>query len=285
MGDIFTNTPIIEFNAESTNYPKFRINYEPKRHTYHYHNMILVLYVNDNENMDTAIDADEIFHYYELTNDIDYILRSLQLPFSFLLIDLDVHKPQYVAHLVIQQYDTHTYKQITNPVTGTVNILMEPFAKGDGCVGWLKPGKIYSYSLDAKVISVWQYDDKADISGVPPFYISYGDFANFVIDEKRNNLGASHAQYGRFLLEILKQNLTIIKPIVETVGETRDALIIYNHSVMSSIQLCQFTPTEYILHNTLVKFYLLIYAEHRFENRHAIVEFLEKTLVETDTNA
>jgi len=258
---------IMQFNTETIDYPKFTIN--ANNYTVINNDIMIVVFNNefDRNTWDTQIDA--IIKYYGQTQDIQYILEFVAVPFSFLLVDLNVHKPQYNAYFVIQQFDTKCYYEMpdmsivnsaTNATTNGPN--NETMQKGK-C---LNRGEIHCYSLGTMVMSRWQYDSPMTINTSPPFYITVPDFFNFIADEKQNNPD-TFANYGHFLLDICKRGVCDGGPLM------------YNYGIKCAIDLCAFPIDQYVMSSSLVKFYLLVFPESRFTERVAIIEFMEKTLL------
>jgi hypothetical protein len=215
---------------------------------------------------------DNIINYYKEIQDIKYIIHYLDVPFSFLLIDLNIYRPQYKIYLVIQSYDCNIYYK-SGDNGGIIEISMQASMESSIAKGVmsnentvLKWGKIHLFTLNEKVKSQWKYNDAdvMDISYSPPFYISHHDFFNFVTGEKGSG---APAHYCRVLLDILLSVSSL--PLSE-----QNSAILYNYRVDEVIKSCKFTLKEYNANVTLIKFYLLIYHEWRFTEKHTIVDFL-----------
>jgi hypothetical protein len=249
MDENATTNTLIKFNTEtSINQPKFELG--DGVITFQYDHISLTIFDNLLTTFDETID--NIIKMYKITNDIEYITRTMVIPFSFLLVDLDIHKPQYTAFFVVQPFDSANY-YIDNytivrnyaDVLGTV--------KGE----LLMRGKIFVFTLDAKAISQWQFNlDKTMVVHIPPvFYITENDFYNYLDDG-----GKSAA---KFLSDILQKCATIDDPIL------------YNYCVEHAIHReAKFAISDYMVKQTLVAFYLLVYPVLRFNKR---TEILEKT--------
>ena len=207
-----------------------------------------------------------IIENYVLTDNLQYSIKYLDIPFSFLLIDLNIHKTFYNFYFVIQSFDPQNYYLDNNTIHKNSTILLNNIS--------LEKGMIHSFTLDQKVLSMWKYQEtnKYCIYNPPPFYISYMDFINFIIDEKKNNLHLPN-DYGIFLLNILNEfnNIEIDKNINKTI-------LLYNYNIENNINKCVFVFDNYIINNTLIKFYLLIYPHSRFIDRKQIIEYMTKLL-------
>jgi hypothetical protein len=113
----------------------------------------------------------------------------------------------------------------------------------------------------------------------PPFYILPQDFFNFIIDEKQNNSNNISVLYGDFLLNILKHRNMVMNMMIDA-GEMDDMNnISYNYQVKKDIMMIHFDEKYYNSNHTLIKFYLLIHHETRFNQRNEIVDNLEKLML------
>jgi hypothetical protein len=261
--------PIITFNVDSHNYPKFEIHNNP--HIFIVDDIKIIIFTELVECIQWTTIINSIINYYNEIQDIHYIMQYLDVPFSFLLIDLNIYRPQYKIFLVIQSYDYNIYYKSYS--SGSMEISMKPSMEGsimkkvvsnENTV--LKWGKIHLFTLNEKVKSQWKYNetDIVDISYSPPFYITHNDFFNFVTSEKING---APVHYCRILLDILLSVSSL--PLSE-----QYSAILYNYGVDQGIKSCKFSLDEYNANVTLIKFYLLIYHELRFTERYTIIDFL-----------
>lgn len=256
-------TTIMQFNTETIDYPKFSIS--GNNYAVINNDVSIIIFNNgiDASKWDTQINA--IIKYYGQTQDIQYILEFVSVPFSFLLVDLNIHKPQYNAYFVIQKFDINSYYQMPDMsiIIGDNN----GNNNGNNIKGvCLNRGEIHCYSLGTMVMSKWQCESPMIINTPPPFYITVPDFFNFIADEKQNN-PEIFAGYGHFLLDILK-----------SANNLNTDPLMYNYAIQRAIDLAQFPLDQYVMSSTLVKFYLLVFPESRFTERNTIIEFMEKTL-------
>ena len=253
-------SPLIKFNTDfSINQPKFELCDAGSR-TIQIDQISLSIFDGDAATATTTA-AETIIDLYKTTNDVEYITRTMVVPFTFLLVDLDIHKPQYTAFFVVQPFDCANYsvtadllvtKSATTATTATENV------KGD----LLMRGAIYGFTLDAKAISQWEFNRVRwmPVHVPPPFYITENDFYNYLEDAR----GGGDNTAAKFLSDILQQFATINEGVL------------YNYSVERAIREdAKFTIADYIQKQTLVAFYLLVYPVLRFEKRR---EIAEKTL-------
>jgi hypothetical protein len=249
---------IIDFNTETINYPKFEIY---NKNNIFKINDIIILIIGDIQDInDICKNINIIIDQYELIEDLQFITKYLDFQYSFILIDLNIHKPQYKIFLVIKQYDIYNY-YLTNDMKILVN------TGNNSGIKLLKPNNIHLFTLDYKVLSLWKYEenDTYNINSFIKTNIIYNDFCIFIVKEYEI---IDYYNYGVFLLDILKSNLIYDTPIL------------YNYNVEKCINNCKFSINEYITNEILINSYLLIDLEQRFIERYNIINFINSLKTE-----
>jgi hypothetical protein len=245
---------LIKFNTESTtNCPKFELK-NGLRTIQHDEISLTILSQNSSDqttNTDDSIIGD-IISFYKMTGNPEFITQNMVIPFSFLLVDLNVHKPQYSAFIFIQPYEMTTF-YIDNMESSIVTISAN--VKGDSS-RILQPGKIFVFALDAKAIAYWKLDYVAIIGTPPPFYVSVTDFYTMLETDGMTQTDSD------FLLNVLVQVGTAI---------TNHPLY-YNYRVTQLLQSgSRFQQDNYLKRHRILQYYLLIHPFERFNKREEII--------------
>ena len=242
-------TTLLKFNTETTpNCPKFEL--KTGLQSVQRSDITLTVLGDD---IEPAI-INDIITFYEMTGNPEFITQNMVIPFSFLLVDLNVHKPQYSAFIFIQPYDINTYfieHLEDSPVIEIGSTTDRNNVKG----GVLQNGKIFIFVLDAKAISQWKLDSVAIIGTPPPFYVSETDFYQMLVTDEMTGDDTG------FLLDTLQK-----------IGATSNNALYYNYRVGQILRMgSKFSHSEYLKKHKIVEYYLLIHPISRFNKREEII--------------
>jgi hypothetical protein len=249
-----TDNILIKFNTETTtNCPKFELKnglYTIQRDEI---SLSILSQSSSNETTDTIIG--DIISFYKMTGNPEFITQNMVIPFSFLLVDLNVHKPQYSAFIFIQPYEMSSFyiENTENSIINIGSIVKGGVPSGVG-LGLLQPCKIYVFALDAKAIAYWKFDYVAVIGTPPPFYVSVTDFYTMLDTDGMTKTDTE------FLLNVLVQVSSTTNPLY------------YNYRVTQLLQGgTKFQQDSYLKRHRIMQYYLLIHPFERFNKREEII--------------
>jgi hypothetical protein len=242
--------------------------------------------------------------YYELTENVEYILESIYIPFSFVLIDLYLHNTHYKAYIVIQPYESEKYMVLndtklmitkTNPLIVEDEINIEKRS--------LLTTGVYCISLFHKVSSIWVYNGfLMSMKTPPPFYYTdrlyivesltttkiqleslkefftttynsekiNGNMPERLIETKMKLLKDKNNNNAHFLLKILLET----NEEFENIESSLNNYIFFNYKVLNKLTKESFDRKYHTENRKFIQKYLLIDPKIRYYNQFLIIDIL-----------